>query len=1047
MFMAAYEDVEMLSRLREDTDNNVRAIGGAMIEAAPAWVGMREAAKAGTIDPDVDVTPQLVEAVNLVRKSRNEGTPLAMLVGQTEMFIGEAIDPLTEAVLGVMYRDPGTWKKPLGRERVVTALKSVVDQANKTVVGEDLLGETTDVPGVLGAARRAALEGLADADAQADIFKSEKPADDGARTESAGEGRAGPDPGEAAARDGEEGAPSGEQGSEARVDQTRALATEVANRIARGEKLDNPALFALADEAFGGTVGDGTYDPQDAYNATELAINGMIAEADLRNLTPETAARFAEDMLAATAALPTQTRRTGEKIKFQQFSTPPAYAMAAAYTAAVKEGDRVLEPSAGVGGIAVAARSMGGDVTVNEISEKRAEGLRILGFDPTTEDAEQIANIMEPESFDVVVMNPPFSAAGKRGVKNSNTIGARHVSQAAKMLKPGGRLVTIMGEGFTPENARVRGLFSQMQKEGQFQAIVKMDGSKLYRKYGTTFDNQFIVWDKTGAPGDPTAIMRGEFDNIPNFIRAMEDIRNARPVAGDGVGAAIPPPGDLGTELPGDLGVSGEGAVAGVAQGPSDLGLRDQPVDRRPDQPGVREGVGPGGVGTGVETAGLQERSGREAGGTGRRGGEQQRTQRVEQVAVAEQRIKEEEGTAFSAYQPSRVKVKGAQAHPAKLVESTAMASVKPPPTDYTPVIAQETVSEGRLSDAQLEQITFAGNAHAKKLPDDRRRGYFIGDGTGVGKGREIAGIMLDNWSQGRKRHVWVSKDKKLLKDAQRDVLGVGIEAELHDLTSTAKAQKMAAPEGIAFTTYSTLRSPGTAEQKRDKEKFPNVQKLANWLGEDFDGVIAFDEAHVMANVMGSAGSRGQTGPSQVAQAGQYLAELLPNARVVYVSATGATEVNNLGYLDRLGLWGEGTAFSDVRDFTTKIGAGGVATMELVARDMKQMGMYGARSISFHGVEYDNVTHSLSGEQREMYDVAARAWQTVFNNIDAVMEDLMPGTTKAEQGKAKPMSYFWGANQRFFNQVLSSLQMPSVINAMERDKQVFLGISAVFGFG
>ena len=501
MFMAAYEDVEMLSRLREDTDNNVRATGGAMIEAAPAWAGMREAAKAGTIDPDVDVTPQLVEAVNLVRKSRNEGTPLAMLVGQTEMFSGEAIDPLTEAVLGVMYRDPGTWKKPLGRERVVTALKSVVDQANKTVVGEDLLGETTDVPGVLGAARRAALEGLADADAQADIFKSEKPADDGARTESAGEGRAGPDPGEAAARDGEEGAPSGEQGSEARVDQTRALATEVANRIARGEKLDNPALFALADEAFGGTVGDGTYDPQDAYNATELAINGMIAEADLRNLTPETAARFAEDMLAATAALPTQTRRTGEKIKFQQFSTPPAYAMAAAYTAAVKEGDRVLEPSAGVGGIAVAARSMGGDVTVNEISEKRAEGLRILGFDPTTEDAEQIANIMEPESFDVFVMNPPFSAAGKRGVKNSNTIGARHVSQAAKMLKPGGRLVTIMGEGFTPENARVRGLFSQMQKEGQFQAIVKMDGSKLYRKYGR---NNFLSGLKVRDEGART---------------------------------------------------------------------------------------------------------------------------------------------------------------------------------------------------------------------------------------------------------------------------------------------------------------------------------------------------------------------------------------------------------------------------------------------------------------------------------------------------------------------------------------------------------------
>ena len=43
-------------------------------------------------------------------------------------------------------------------------------------------------------------------------------------------------------------------------------------------------------------------------------------------------------------------------------------------------------------------------------------------------------------------------------------------------------------------------------------------------------------------------------------------------------------------------------------------------------------------------------------------------------------------------------------------------------------------------------------------LPDGKRRGYFIGDGTGVGKAREIVGIMYDNMRQGRKRHIWVTK-------------------------------------------------------------------------------------------------------------------------------------------------------------------------------------------------------------------------------------------------------------------------------------------------
>ena len=39
------------------------------------------------------------------------------------------------------------------------------------------------------------------------------------------------------------------------------------------------------------------------------------------------------------------------------------------------------------------------------------------------------------------------------------------------------------------------------------------------------------------------------------------------------------------------------------------------------------------------------------------------------------------------------------------------------------------------------------------------------------------------------------------------------------------------------------------------------------------------------------------------------LQNALPKARIVYSSATGATEVHNLVYADRLGLWGAGTAF------------------------------------------------------------------------------------------------------------------------------------------
>jgi len=59
-------------------------------------------------------------------------------------------------------------------------------------------------------------------------------------------------------------------------------------------------------------------------------------------------------------------------------------------------------------------------------------------------------------------------------------------------------------------------------------------------------------------------------------------------------------------------------------------------------------------------------------------------------------------------------------------------------------------------------------------LPDKSRKGYFIGDGTGVGKGREIASILWDNWNQGRHKAIWLSQNSPLMKDAQRDIAGVG---------------------------------------------------------------------------------------------------------------------------------------------------------------------------------------------------------------------------------------------------------------------------------
>lgn len=801
------------------------------------------------------------------------------------------------------------------------------------------------------------------------------------------------------------------------------------------------AVRRLAAERFGTKFDAGTEAAKLLDEAIEAAV---VREARRRAHLPNAF----QAIQALYAQMPTLGVRTSESIAMQAYSTPVPLAYVAGKLAGIEAAKSIYEPSAGNGALLILTRE-GQRVYANELDAGRAQELFAQGHEVSIDDG---VTHRPREGVDVVIANPPFGIVKKGGetvrykVKSKAAPGGSFETseidhaiafKALESMAPDGRAVLIVAapdKTITDPEARMEAYNSAAKRKFYFALYNDYNVIEHFTVDGDLYEKQGAGWpvDVIVIQGRGKAARELPAANLPKIYGSWTELASildrvgTRPDglvpeslrAGDGRGGAPAEKPPAGPVLPG-------ARPAGQETRPDDAGRA--PTGHRHADPGGSPQRVPGGPGRRAEGVGDGQRApqGAPAGDAGARpategtaggAGRARAAQPGQPGGVAERRddAAPERQVTQVPYRPRSSAESVNTLVPVNLQTAVDQALTSLETRLGSSVDAFVAAKLGYKPD-ELGRYFSAEQVDALALAIDnmdRGAGFIIGDQTGIGKGRVVAGVIRYAVQKG-KVPIFVTEKPNLYADMYRDLSDIGM-ADFRPLMTNAgekvpldddgrKTLKTADGKGHAallrelmdkgrlegydgiFTTYNQMQTV----QGKSTVRQEFLRAFAR------DGFVIFDESH---NAGGTeANDRSKEGKQGLKEGRAGFARAIAGAAdgVFYSSATYAKRpsVMDLYFKTDMRL-----AVDNITKLGAAIAAGGVPLQQAVAAMLTRAGQYIRRERSFDGINYNTVEATVDRSAAETFSTMLREINTFDRLYKAgavkAMKDQVRGDAK-----------------------------------------------------